>query len=486
MVKWHTLADRLDLKRIAEPSYSPTEKIMINQLWDYTALSNKERDKYPRLHEVDMELTREQQNRFTVFGFYFDNTRPAIVDLWKGGVVPYRFSRSERVKERTPFIEAMESWTSRVPCIKFVEDKSSSEDKVLHIVQRKLSFASVGYRPERKKHILSVADVAQTKPVILHLLGHVLGFTHTHSRPDRDRFLLWMRENIEAKDVLFLNFKQDCPYDLGSAMHYDQYAFTMDRTEEMSFIVKEQRWSDDHQVDKFIAPKYYDTYALNYVVGRWEAPSLTDKYRLESAYRDEASCSPSSADCIPMAFGYEDVKVLPAQYLIEPKTAFGRRLLFDTENREDNAFTINLDTLPTNEYSHDVITTGAPDKVSDDSCARTAWILQPVQEPTIGQLGFLLLTGCSFMKFEFYDYLWDHHEMFCAAQFARVYRKIVFTSSSTILTMRVHKIDHKEVSSLANGVLQVHSFKDWICSGNAVEQKCSGLPDPKLVAHFLP
>ena len=254
----------------------------------------------------------------------------------------------------------------------------------------------------------------------------------------------------------------------------------------MSFMVREQTWSDDPLVNSVIAPKDYDTYSLNYVVGRWEAPSLTDKYRVESSYRDEAGCTPTSTDCIPMVFGYEDVKVLPAQFLIEPKTAFGRRLLFDTENREDNSFTINLNTLPTNEYSHDIITTGVPGKVSDDSCARSLWVLQPAQEPTLGQLGFMLLTGCSFMKFEFYDYLWDHHELYCAAQFARVYRKVVFTSSSAIMHMRVHKIDHKEVNSLVNGVVKVHSFQDWICSGNAVNMKCSGLPDPKLVANFLP
>ena len=486
MVKWHTLQDRLDLKKVAEKAYSPTEKIMINQLWNYDDLHRREKDKYPPLLEVDMHMTDEQVKRYSVYGFYFDNTSPAIPDPWPKGVIRYRFSRSERVKDKTVFIQAMQSWKSVVKCIDFVEDKTSRDERVLHIVQRKLTFASVGFRPERKKHFLSVADVAQTKPVILHLLGHVLGLGHSHSRPDRDRFLIWMRENVELRDILYLNTKQDCPYDLSSVMHFDQYAFTMDRNEEMSFTVKEQTWSDDALVQKALAPKNWDTYALNHVVGKWETPSMTDKYRVEASYQTEAKCVPVDTDCLPLVFGYEEVKLLPAQFLVTPKKDFVNRILYDTENPEDSAFTINFDRLPTNGWSHDVITTGMPDKVSDEPCARTVWVIQPAQEPTLGQLGFFLLTGCSFIKFEFYDYLWDHHELFCAAQFARMYRKAVFTSSSTILHIRTHKIDRKEVNTLQNGVVKVHSFTDWICAGNAINEKCSGLPDPKLVAHFLP
>ncbi|XP_037094022.1 zinc metalloproteinase nas-23-like [Pollicipes pollicipes] len=467
--KWHHLQDRLDLKKDAEKTFSPTEKIFINQLWDQEKLRKSEPDKYFTLYEGDLHLTDVQKKRWTIYGFHFGNTMNGVADPWPKGVIKYRFSDSEKVKDKTVVVQAMQSWSERIPCIKFKEDKSSSEKKVLLIVQRKLSFASLGYRPERKQHLLSIAEVAQTKPVIIHLLGHVLGLPHSHSRPDRDRFLIWMRQNVELDDILYVNQKQDCPYDFNSVMHYDATAFTMNRNGESSFIIRRIDWSDDPDIKKQVQKRGDVAYQMGYVLGRWLSPTVSDTYRVETGY----GCSITHA-CIPAGYKYEDFNMLPLRSSIKN---FDYKFLVKAEDQYATAFTFNPNNMKT-DFLYDTLYASLQTITTEASCQRIMIVMQIAQRPTTDQMAFWLLTGCTFMQIEIYDHIWDLHNVYCAAQFARMYRKVFFTSIDPLVIFRVHKLDHPAVRSMEDGVIKSSFYTDYVCTGQAnTVPACQGVSD---------
>lgn len=60
--------------------------------------------------------------------------------------------------------------------------------------------------------------------------GHILGLFHEQARPDRDNYVKIVSENIPRKYAgQFVKQSENSlnsfgvPYDLGSAMHYDQF-----------------------------------------------------------------------------------------------------------------------------------------------------------------------------------------------------------------------------------------------------------------------
>lgn len=464
--KWHHLQDRLDVKKEAEKSYSPTEKIMLNLLYDRDEVEKKNHFWF---WETDMYLTPKQKERYTVHGFYFDSTMNALADPWPNGVVKYRFSSSESVKDRTVVVQAMENWSSRIPCIKFQEDKHSKESSVLLIVQRDQAFATLGYRKERTQHLLSVSEITQTKPVVTHLLGHVLGLPHSHSRPDRDRFLHWMRENVELVDVMYLNQRQDCPYDLASVMHYDMFAFTANRNGEMSFKLVIDDWTTNPQIKKLVQKEKYGPYLLYYPIGQWKAPTVSDIVRVENGY----GCKPTKS-CLVPGYDYEDITKIPLEAAITDWSS----AIFIQEEGEEGLQTFNPNYLKA-DFAFDVLYTYIPDGSNEEPCDRLMMVVQPAQRPTIDLLSYFLLTGCTFMQFEVYDTHWDQHYVYCAADFARMYRKVIFLSAKAEMYLRIHRMNHPLVRSMKDGVVKSFSYTDYICTGQAVvDPPCQGVADP--------
>jgi hypothetical protein len=70
---------------------------------------------------------------------------------------------------------------------------------------------------------------------IMHEIGHTLGYIHTQSRVDRNNYVTIASENIQQDyagnffmwpygTILFSDVT--FPYDFGSFMHYDSYAFS--------------------------------------------------------------------------------------------------------------------------------------------------------------------------------------------------------------------------------------------------------------------
>ena len=81
---------------------------------------------------------------------------------------------------------------------------------------------------------------------IAHEIGHVLGFWHEHQLPDRDEFVQVVYENIAEKyHHLFSLFSVanigslNSAYDYGSIMHYNPYAFAINKGQPTVRLLKE-------------------------------------------------------------------------------------------------------------------------------------------------------------------------------------------------------------------------------------------------------
>ncbi|GMR35646.1 hypothetical protein PMAYCL1PPCAC_05841, partial [Pristionchus mayeri] len=137
---------------------------------------------------------------------------------------------------------------------------------------------------------------------ITHELNHAIGFFHTMSRPDRDDSVAVIKSNIKANDVY--NFDKNdpsvdssfgVPFDYGSVMLYNQYAFAANNS--VPTIVARNKWMQN-------------------TMGQRVAPAFSDVKQVNLAFKCEAKCPgktctnggfPNSRDCskciCPRGFG---------------------------------------------------------------------------------------------------------------------------------------------------------------------------------------
>ena len=72
----------------------------------------------------------------------------------------------------------------------------------------------------------------QCTPIaLLHEMGHAIGLQHEQQRNDRDLYINWFADNtpkLERSQTVFKAFNRQIagPYDYGSIMHYDDFAFS--------------------------------------------------------------------------------------------------------------------------------------------------------------------------------------------------------------------------------------------------------------------
>ncbi|KAI4877816.1 hypothetical protein NFI96_026055 [Prochilodus magdalenae] len=140
--------------------------------------------------------------------------------------VPYIISNQYSSSERQTIKDALNSF-EKVTCIRFRRRKR--EEDYIHIQSLGGCYSYVG-RTGGKQDLSLDRYGCVYKNVIQHELLHALGFHHEQCRSDRDRHVyiayenVWdgQQHNFDVEDTNNLG----TPYDYGSVMHYERFAFS--------------------------------------------------------------------------------------------------------------------------------------------------------------------------------------------------------------------------------------------------------------------
>lgn len=165
--------------------------------------------------------------------------------VWKNYRIPYRFQHDYPEDLKKTFRYAA-SRIHRVSCVLFVhEPKVQEPTRFLHVKHEVIDHGvggAVGHCKKQEKcyrYLLiqtSYKDNHNRKEsigVMLHEMFHALGIAHTQKRPDRDDHISIHSDNIN-KTIEYAEYQfekcKDCknhniPYDCGSLMHYEPWAF---------------------------------------------------------------------------------------------------------------------------------------------------------------------------------------------------------------------------------------------------------------------
>ncbi|CAG0904413.1 unnamed protein product [Cyprideis torosa] len=147
---------------------------------------------------------------------------------WPGNTVAYTISSVFSYDERTRIKNAIQEFESRT-CLKFVE--RTTQNDYINIKKDNGCWSYVG-------HIGGPQDLSLGQGCLydmgtpIHELMHAIGFFHEHNRPDRDNFVTIHWDQIYS-DYQYAFYKRESyevnsfgsPYDYGSVMHYEDWAF---------------------------------------------------------------------------------------------------------------------------------------------------------------------------------------------------------------------------------------------------------------------
>ncbi len=191
---------------------------------------------------------------------------------WDFGVLPYELAPNFSEAERQRVLAAMQVW-SRIAPIVWVP--RTTQSGFLAITRDELSgpegspcFSSIGQFGRGRPGRLNLGSTcSSSSAVILHEMGHALGLFHEHQRPDRNSHvtidLSNVAPNLHGAFNVLVGAQMVGPYDLGSIMHYEAFAFALDRSRPT------------------IRP--HDPSLLN-TIGRLPEPSATDHNVVEVLY----------------------------------------------------------------------------------------------------------------------------------------------------------------------------------------------------------
>ncbi|KAJ0002344.1 hypothetical protein NQD34_002140, partial [Periophthalmus magnuspinnatus] len=141
--------------------------------------------------------------------------------------VPYSISNNYSSREKSIITRGLESFSS-FSCIRFRPSRSSDRDW-LSIESQSGCYSYVGRQGGAQTLSLDRRGCLYHSTV-QHELLHALGFNHEQTRSDRDQHIKVHWENI--MDGMAYNFdiidtlNQGTPYDYGSVMQYERYAFS--------------------------------------------------------------------------------------------------------------------------------------------------------------------------------------------------------------------------------------------------------------------
>ncbi|EFX88792.1 hypothetical protein DAPPUDRAFT_311166 [Daphnia pulex] len=158
----------------------------------------------------------------------------AVVDVtltWPSGTIPYVLSASFGRYERSVIAKAILEFHNQT-CIRFVP--RTNQDDYLNIQSGNGCSSNVGRAGGEQQVSLGMGCIYVG--IVMHELMHAVGFWHEQSRTDRDDYVtIHWRNIIQGMAFNFQKHDQGRiqylgqPYDTGSIMHYDAYAFAKDR-----------------------------------------------------------------------------------------------------------------------------------------------------------------------------------------------------------------------------------------------------------------
>ncbi|XP_031148613.1 low choriolytic enzyme-like [Sander lucioperca] len=144
--------------------------------------------------------------------------------------VPYRISNQYSTRERETIVQSLRSFAQST-CIRFTPLANGQRDFV-DIQSREGCFSYIGRRG--RGQVLSLMRRGCVfLEVIQHELLHALGFHHEQNRSDRDQHVRILLQNVkrglESQFTKVQTRNLGTPYDYGSVMQYDRFAFSRNR-----------------------------------------------------------------------------------------------------------------------------------------------------------------------------------------------------------------------------------------------------------------
>ncbi|XP_078449289.1 uncharacterized protein LOC144717640 isoform X1 [Lampetra planeri] len=142
--------------------------------------------------------------------------------------IPYEMYNRYELEQQRAIQEAMNEFNDRT-CVRFVPRDNEADYLAFYPVMG--CYSLMGHH--RGMQIVSLDERCLKKGIIQHELLHSLGFWHEQARSDRDRFVSVQWDDIIPGYEHNFNKEQtnnlDTPYDYGSLLHYNRFAFTKNR-----------------------------------------------------------------------------------------------------------------------------------------------------------------------------------------------------------------------------------------------------------------